>query len=614
MITNIVLFGHTGMLGRYVYSYFKNSEFLLQVVNGFRVTKDTTVSDIDTVLKACEVDETTCVINCIGAIPQRETAPQQFYIVNGVFPHLLWSACQKYGCTMVHPTTDCVFSGKKGGYVETDAHDETGHYGVSKSVGEPNCTVIRTSIIGEELANKRSFLEFVKNSTGEIKGWTNHMWNGITCLEYCKVLYELLTKYTFWTGVRHIASPTAASKYEMACMIRRTYGLNIDIIEATTVEPCDKTLSTIHESSFEIPELSAQIDDLRNFDITKGIMSWSSKDGRISLGGNSFTPVHTFEMPAKQETRNPLPSWAGPNATQLQLETLMSNKQKIAYIKRNLHTGKFYDHVRIQKRPVTSDTISIVMTSANRSLQTLYTLETIGRSTYSDVQVILVDDSTTDPIHASQLAMYPFTIDFIRIKRDAKIWGNPCVNYNIGFKFVEGGKVVIQNAEVCHVGNVVQYVHDSVDEKSYVVFDVASLEGFLQNEVIYSKSVLTTDVYSENSLYGGFKWYQSVAYRNNRYHFLSAMSRSTFDQIGGFSYDYTIGNGYDDDDFILKIEYRGIPMLSVAHTDVACGGLHLFHTHSGASWGGRLPLNDVVFSEKQKKCKQTGTYFDFLNI
>jgi hypothetical protein len=92
------------------------------------------------------------------------------------------------------------------------------------------------------------------------------------------------------------------------------------------------------------------------------------------------------------------------------------------------------------------------------------------------------------------------------------------------------------------------------------------------------------------------------------------MSRSTFDQIGGFSYDYTIGNGYDDDDFILKIEYRGIPMLSVAHTDVACGGLHLFHTHSGASWGGRLPLNDVVFSEKQKKCKQTGTYFDFLNI
>jgi dTDP-4-dehydrorhamnose reductase len=612
MITNIVLFGHTGMLGRYVYSYFRDSEFLVHIVNGFRVTKDTTVSDIDVVLKGCEVDETTCVINCIGAIPQRETAPQQFYLVNGVFPHLLWSACQKYGCKMIQPTTDCVFSGKKGRYLETDEHDETGHYGISKSLGEPaGCTVLRTSIIGEELANKRSFLEFVKNSTGQIKGWTNHMWNGITCLQYCKVLNEILTNYTFWTGVRHIASPTAASKYEMACMIHKTYGLSFDILEASTPEPCDKTLSTIHESSIEIPELSVQIDDLRNFDITRDIMSWSSKDGRIALGNNTYTTTHVLEKP---ENPNPLPAWAGPNTTQLQIETLMSNKQKIAYIKRNLHSGKFYDHVRIQKQPVTSETVSIVMTSANRSRQTLYTLETIARSTYTDVQVILVDDSTTDPIHASQLEGYPFTIDFIHIKKDGKIWGNPCVNYNIGFKFVEGGKVVIQNAEVCHVGNVLQYVHDSVHENSYVVFDVASISGFDKNEIIYSKNVLTSDIYSEESMYNGFKWYQSTVHRNVRYHFLTAMVRSTFDQIGGFSYDYTIGNGYDDNDLVLKIEYLGIPILSVAHTDVACGGLHLFHVNSGGSWGGKLPLNDIVFAEKQKKCRAIAGYIDLLSI
>jgi hypothetical protein len=399
----------------------------------------------------------------------------------------------------------------------------------------------------------------------------------------------------------------------MACMIRRTYDLHLHISEAATAESCDKTLSS-HTSLFEISELSVQIDDLRNFDITR-VMSWSPKDGRISFGGNTSTHVpivHILQTSDKQAY--PLPSWAGPNATQLQIETLISNKQKIAYIKRNLHPGKFYNHVRIQRQPVTLDTISIVMTSANRSLQTLHTLDTIERDTHSDVQVILVDDSTTDVIHASQLEKYPFTIDFIQIKNDAKIWGNPCVNYNIGFKFIEGGKVILQNAEVCHVGNVVQYVCNSVQDNSYVVFDVAALAGFPQNELVYSKNALTTAIYSENGLYGGFKWYQSSTHRNAKLHFLTAMSRTTFDRIGGFSYDYAIGNAYDDDDLVMKIEYLRIPIRSVAHTDVECGGLHLFHTPAGGDWGGKLPLNDIVFAEKQKRCKDAGSYVDFLTI
>lgn len=257
----IILFGHTGMLGRYVYSYFKN----IRIVEGFRMTKETTFADIEKVLQDHGINESTCVINCIGAIPQREKNPMNFYVVNGLFPHLLWAVCQKYRCRMIQPTTDCVFSGNSGMYTENDHHDEIGHYGISKSLGEPGCTVIRTSIIGEELANKKSFLEFVKNSSGAIKGWTNHMWNGITCLEYCKVIEKIITENLFWSGVRHISSPTAVSKYELACMIRTTFEVTTTIVEDKGPTRCDKTLTSVYPQLFVIPEISTQITDLRKF-------------------------------------------------------------------------------------------------------------------------------------------------------------------------------------------------------------------------------------------------------------------------------------------------------------------------------------------------------------
>jgi len=230
------------------------------------MTKDTTFADIEKVLQEHGINESTCVINCIGAIPQRNQHPLNYYSVNGLFPHLLWAVCQKYKCRMIQPTTDCVFSGTRGMYTENDEHDETGHYGLSKSLGEPpGCTVLRTSIIGEELSNKKSFLEFVKNSSGSIQGWTNHMWNGITCLEYCKIIEKIIAENLFWSGVRHIASPTSASKYDLARMIQTAFGVTTIILETVGPTVCDKTLKSVHPPLFNVPELSTQISDLRKF-------------------------------------------------------------------------------------------------------------------------------------------------------------------------------------------------------------------------------------------------------------------------------------------------------------------------------------------------------------
>jgi GT2 family glycosyltransferase len=115
-------------------------------------------------------------------------------------------------------------------------------------------------------------------------------------------------------------------------------------------------------------------------------------------------------------------------------------------------------------------------------------------------------------------------------------------------------------------------------------------------------------------IFNGESWYQSAIYRNLRYHFLTAVTRETFNKIGGFSYDYTIGNAYDDNDFVLRIDSLGIHTNSVQHTDVKCGGVHLYHTPSEIAWGSVLPLNDLVFEEKKKHYENTGEYKEILKI
>lgn len=270
-VDKIILFGSSGMLGRYISSYFSTCTNIQIVNTSFRILNET-LDSLESELLNKNIDNKTCVINCGGLIPQRKgktTPDSDYFLINSIFPQLLWNICKKYDAKMIQPTTDCVFSGKHGNYLETDIHDETNAYGMSKSLGEPyGCTVIRTSIIGKELFNKKSFLEWVlSNENNKMNGFTNHMWNGITCLEYCKVIEKIIEENLFWVGVRHIYSPTSKNKYELAKIISHVFEANIEVVKNETTEKCDKTLSSVFSNLFNIPELSSQINDLKYFEL-----------------------------------------------------------------------------------------------------------------------------------------------------------------------------------------------------------------------------------------------------------------------------------------------------------------------------------------------------------
>ena len=273
----VILFGSNGMLGGYIKSYFLYNNINVVVLT--RDNIDLSIAnhhELEKVLLNNNIDSKTIVINAAGVIPQVSTQRQlhdyDYIKVNTVFPCILSAIIEKHNAKMIHVTTDCVFSGNKGQYSENDERDAPDMYGISKSMGENlYCTIIRTSIIGEELRNKRSLLEWVrKNKGGTINGYKNHMWNGVTCLQLTKIILHIIKNNLYWIGVRHIHSPDIVSKYELVTYINNIYDLGISINEYECGKTVDKSILTIYDDinnniNNNIPLIESQIKELYNF-------------------------------------------------------------------------------------------------------------------------------------------------------------------------------------------------------------------------------------------------------------------------------------------------------------------------------------------------------------
>lgn len=269
----IFIFGSNGMLGTYIADYFKKSYKIIELTRKDYNINNLSISSLTDLLELKNIQKNDIVVNCAGVIPQsknqRSLDTKLYFTINSLFPVVLSQICDKFRAKMIHITTDCVFSGMDGNYNENSKHDETNDYGISKSLGELcNATIIRTSIIGEEINNKRSLLEWVKsNKNKEINGYSNHYWNGVTCLQLSKIIRTIIQNNNFWNGVRHIFSPRTVSKYELVSMINETYDLQITINPFDAEIRSDKSISTIYEINheFNIPDLKEQIDEMKEY-------------------------------------------------------------------------------------------------------------------------------------------------------------------------------------------------------------------------------------------------------------------------------------------------------------------------------------------------------------
>jgi len=200
------------------------------------------------------------VVNAIGVtIPHSLKDPAQTLFINGVLPHVL---ADILGRRLIHITTDCVYSGTDGcaPYTEKSTKSAVDLYGLSKSIGEPtNCVTIRTSIIGRERKGFTGLLEWFLHQKGDVNGYTNHYWNGITTYEFGRVCDKII-RHNVEPGIYHVHS-TDVSKFEMLEAFKHRYGTDHNIVPVWHPIEVDRRLASIHPP-FGIRDFKDMVDDL----------------------------------------------------------------------------------------------------------------------------------------------------------------------------------------------------------------------------------------------------------------------------------------------------------------------------------------------------------------
>lgn len=202
------------------------------------------------------------VVNAIGVLVNESKKDTVNAIrINSLLPHLLSRWGRELGYKLVHISTDCVFSGKDGGYVESSFRDADDEYGRTKTLGEiinDYDLTIRTSIVGPELKRGGTglFHWFMMQSI-KIQGYTKSIWSGVSTLELANAVHWALEKNV--SGLYHLTNGTPINKYDLLNLFKKYTEKEIQI-EAVEGKNIDKSLvDTRKEMDYRIPDYDEMI-------------------------------------------------------------------------------------------------------------------------------------------------------------------------------------------------------------------------------------------------------------------------------------------------------------------------------------------------------------------
>ncbi len=245
----ILILGITGMLGHTLFFYLnKKKEYDIyatirnkEEINRFfptnlhnKIISDINVFNIETVKDIIKNNKPDVVINCIGIIKQLKEAKNSkiSITINSLFPHQLAEICEVNNCRLIHISTDCVFSGKKGNYKESDYADADDLYGRTKYLGEidyNNSVTLRTSIIGHELKHDVSLVDWFLAQNGNVNGYTKAIYTGLPTIEFAEIIDKYVITNPDLKGIFHVSS-NPISKYDLLQLVKKIYKKNITII------------------------------------------------------------------------------------------------------------------------------------------------------------------------------------------------------------------------------------------------------------------------------------------------------------------------------------------------------------------------------------------------
>lgn len=251
-MTRVLILGASGMLGHVLWRECANRLDAFGTVRGEagEIPGSTRVAD-DRLLGHAVAEEPESIesafdraspevaVNCIGIVKQSAAAKDaaRMVAVNSLFPQRLAGICAARGVRLIHVSTDCVFSGRRGGYGELDLPDPADLYGRSKLAGEPSGSgilTLRTSMLGWELTTQRGLLEWFAAQTGEtVAGFRHAAFSGPTVPVLARLIAAIAEQHRELEGTLHVGA-AAISKYELLVKLRDALGLPVE------VEPADE--------------------------------------------------------------------------------------------------------------------------------------------------------------------------------------------------------------------------------------------------------------------------------------------------------------------------------------------------------------------------------------
>ena len=257
----VLLFGATGMAGHIAYYYLQSTERyeLINVVYRTKLVKDSIVVDVtdkNAVTKLVEEVRPDLIINCIGVlIKGSKEHPDNAIFINAYFPHLLKKLSDKIGAKLIHISTDCVFSGKRGNYTESDFRDADDIYGRSKALGEiinDKDLPLRTSIIGPELkTNGEGLFHWFMHQTGQVNGFKTAIWGGVTTLELAKAIDNAIVQEQ--TGLIQLSNGIGITKYDLLNLFKKIWHRsNVNILPYDG-NKIDKSIAKSDKFAYEVP-------------------------------------------------------------------------------------------------------------------------------------------------------------------------------------------------------------------------------------------------------------------------------------------------------------------------------------------------------------------------
>jgi dTDP-4-dehydrorhamnose reductase len=244
----MVVLGANGMLGNAVLRFFaKKSDYevygtlrswnlareLQNMAPSARLLPGVDVESLDSLTRMFANVQPEVVINCVGIVKQLADAndPLIALPINALLPHRLARLAQVAGARLVHMSTDCVYSGTKGNYVESDMPDSCDLYGRSKLLGEvdyPNAITLRTSIIGHQLVGNRSLIDWFLFQVEEVQGYTKAIFSGLPTVEIARIIHDHVIPNTDLQGLYHV-SAEPINKFDLLSLVSKIYNKEIKI-------------------------------------------------------------------------------------------------------------------------------------------------------------------------------------------------------------------------------------------------------------------------------------------------------------------------------------------------------------------------------------------------